>query len=168
MVFIFLNLLEWGELDCDHGAGVGGEQWHGQGGGEWESQCGHPGGGGVLLRLWMESRKMHCKERHTLKDDRIQLFRFRAMTNPSLSNDLFGLKSHHIVFLSLIYIWLGLQAMSSHPAHPDSGAGPDGADHPLCLRLGDQATADGGGAEEYEECHHGWTGGHTDTMIVNI
>ena len=45
--------------------------------------------------------------------------------------------------------------MSSHPAHPDSGAGPDGADHPLCLRLGDQAAADGGGAEAYEECHHG-------------
>ena len=37
------------------------------------------------------------------------------------------------------------------PDYPDCGSDPDGARHPLRLRLSDQAAAGGGGSEEHEE-----------------
>ena len=40
------------------------------------------------------------------------------------------------------------------PDYPDRGPGPDGAHHPLRLRLRDQAAAGGGGSEEHEEQQH--------------
>ena len=36
------------------------------------------------------------------------------------------------------------------PDNPDWGTDPDGANHPLRLRLSDQAAAGGGGSEAHE------------------
>ena len=56
----------------------------------------------------------------------------------------------------------GFQAMPPLPDYPDRGSDPDGAHHPLRLRLGDQAAAGGGSAEEHEEQrHHARHGGDT-------
>lgn len=47
--------------------------------------------------------------------------------------------------------------------YPDRGSDPDGAYHPLRLRLSDQAAAGGGGSEEHEEqWHHAGHGGDAD------
>ena len=55
------------------------------------------------------------------------------------------------------------------PDYPDRGPDPDGAHHPLRLRLSDQAAAGGGGSEEHEEQqHHAGPGGDASKCSITV